>query len=121
MVKDSRAGEALGRLKASRDQHKKPERFLPSNAAAASHLKNDDYMNTFHRALLEDLEEISSEHATGGNACVPAVQRQQPAKGIAVQASQRQEYTSKYPPSVVDGWISGPLNESGVTLSLGVL
>lgn len=112
MVKDGSAGDALGRLKANRDQHKKPEGFLAANAAASSHLKNDDYMNTFHRAMLRDLEEISTEEAS-----VSAAQHPQPGKGNAVQASKLQEYASVYPPAVVDGWISGPVNESGATLA----
>lgn len=107
MATDGRAG-ALGRLKASRDTQNKAPRNGP---AALSHVKNDEYMNTFHRALLEDLDEISTEQAACDRATVPA-------KGTVVQTSQLQEYSSIYPPAVVDGWISGPVNETGVMLCL---
>lgn len=110
---------ALGRLKASRDKtrgQKKPQE-LTSNAAALSHTKNDDYMNHFHEALLRDLEEISTASQTSetvrDKATVPAARHTD--KAVALKACQPQEYTSSYPARVVHGWISGPLNEAGVT------
>jgi hypothetical protein len=118
MERDGKPVSALGRLKASREQQHKS---LSNNAAAASHIKNDSYMNTFHRALLENLEEISTESrrapvegAASQTARLPAARDTEAARSS--QSSSPREYSSMFPPRVVHGWISGPVNEAGVTL-----
>lgn len=104
------AGGALGRLKASREREKKA-----SNAASHSHAKNDEYMSNFlFVALQQELDEIGTEQA-GVKESLPAGHLQS-GKDSTVQTSSPQQNSSLYPPRVVHGWISGPLNETGVNL-----
>jgi hypothetical protein len=98
---------ALQKLKASREQ----QRAHPTQHAASSHVKNDEYMNSFHKALLEHLPNLSAQEDQTIRPPGPEASK------IAKLHAQRQEYVSPYTSTVVDGWLTGPVDEAG-TLSL---
>jgi hypothetical protein len=94
--------EALSKLKASRDAR------ATKYSAAQSHLRNDEYLGEFERAWKEmhgeeQEDEQAAEASTSGR--IPAARSDR---------SQQFKFTSPLTASVVDGWLTGPVDEQGV-------